>query len=261
MPLTDSCCTCATLLSDAKVPYDPRSEKSLFHHRQLDCCSRFICATCQYKNPRFQAYCPFCQISSGPSALPREGLRLPPSYSTTATSRGSRRAESPPPSYDDSIGPSRTTEQSTGPPADTDDTVHFVGSEDSLQSLSLAYKVPLQVLRRHNNLYSDQLLAARKWILIPRSHYTGPPLSTPPDAEEEERKTKLRRWMIATKCANYNVAQLYLKGSDFNLELAVEAFRADEEWEKNNPLKGKAKSGGRHRISHGTSGSISQQLS
>ncbi|KIW34616.1 uncharacterized protein PV07_01386 [Cladophialophora immunda] len=260
MSLADSCCTCATLLSDAKVPYDPHSEKSLLHHRQLDCCSRFICATCQYKNPRFQAYCPFCQISSGPSALPREGLRLPPSYTKTAASRGSRRAESPPPSYDDSIAPRRLPEQSAGPPADTDDTVHFVGSEDSLQSLSLAYKVPIPVLRRYNNLYSDQLLAARKWILVPKSHYTGPPLSTPPDAEEEERKTKLRRWMIATKCADYNVAQLYLKGSDHNLELAVEAFRSDEEWEKSHPLKGKGKESERHRRPYGTGGSISGQL-
>ncbi|EXJ68539.1 uncharacterized protein A1O5_08332 [Cladophialophora psammophila CBS 110553] len=261
MSLADSCCTCATLLSDAKVPFDPHSEKSPLQHRQLDCCARFICATCQYKNSRFQAYCPFCQISSGPSALPRGGLRLPPSYTRTVASTSSTRSQSPPPSYDDSVAPRRGPEQSAGPPAGTDDTVHFVGSEESLQSLSLAYKVPIPVLRRHNSLYSDQLLAARKWILIPKSHYTGPPLSTPPDAEEEERKTKLRRWMIATKCADYNVAQLYLKASDYNLGLAVEAFKSDEEWEKNNPLKGKGRDSERHRRPYGRGGSISGQLS
>ena len=258
MSLSDSCCTCATLLSDAKIPYDPESEKPILHNRQLDCCSRYICATCQYKNPRFQSYCPFCQISSGPSALPQAGLRLPPSYSKTAISR--YRDESPPP-YSDLTTPQRVVDQNTEPPADTEDTVHFVGTDDSLQSLSLAYKVPIPVLRQHNNLFSDQLLAARKWILVPKSHYTGPPLSTPPDPEEEERKIKLRRWMVATKCADYNVAQLYLKGSDHSLEIAVEAFKADEEWEKSHPLEGKGKGRERHRSRFGIAGSLSGQLS
>ena len=152
-------------------------------------------------------------------------------------------------------------EQNTEPPADTEDTVHFVGLDDSLQALSLAYGVAVPILRKHNHLYSDQLLQARKWILIPRSHYTGPPLSTPPDPEEEERKTKLRRWMVATKCAEYNVAQLYLKGSDYNLEIAVEAFKADEEWEKKHPLEGKGKGKDKPRSRFGRGGSLTGQLS
>ena len=124
----------------------------------------------------------------------------------------------------------------------------------------LAYKVPISVLRQHNNIFSDQLLGARKRILIPGSHYAGPALSTPPDPEEEERKTNLRRWMVATKCADYNVAQLYLKGGDYNLEIAVEAFEADEEWEKSHPLEGKGKARERHRSRFGGSGSLSGQL-
>ncbi|EXJ94899.1 hypothetical protein A1O1_00017 [Capronia coronata CBS 617.96] len=261
MSITDSCCTCATLLTDVKVPYDPESEKPLLYNRRLECCSRQICATCQYNNPRFQSYCPFCQISSGPSALPKDGLRLPPSYTKTSTSPKHGRAESPPPSYDDAMTPRRVPDQSIAPPENTDDTVHFVGAEDSLQSLSLAYNVPVLVLRRHNGLYSDQLLAARRWILIPKSHYTGPPLSTPPDPEEEERKTKVRRWMVATKCPDYNVASLYLKGTDYNLDLAVDAFRADEEWEKNHPLHGKGKGRDGQRRRFGRGGSLAGQLS
>ena len=261
MAMPDSCCTCATLLSDVKLPYDPESEKPLLHNRRLDCCSRYICATCQHKNPRFTSYCPFCQISSGPSFLPKEGLRLPPSYTKTAHTRNGSRTESPPPSYDEFMLSGRVSDQSTEPPQDTEDTVHFVGLEDSLQSLSLAYGVPIPILRTHNHLYSDQLLQARKWVLIPRSHYTGPPLSTPPDPEEEERKIKLRRWMVATKCAEYHVAQLYLKGSDYNLEIAVEAFKADEEWEKKNPLQGKGKGRDKPRSRFGLGGSIAGQLS
>lgn len=65
--------------------------------------------------------------------------------------------------------------------------------------------------------------------------------------------------MVATKCADYNVATLYLKGSDYALDLAVEAYKADEEWERNHPLQGKGKGKGAH--SRFTAGSISGQLS
>lgn len=269
----DSCCTCATLLSDTKVPYDPESEKPLLFTRRLECCSRDICALCQYKNPRFQSYCPFCQRSSGPSALPKDGLRLPPSYTTKGGNPVSQnsggRDDSPPPSYQESSTSSpwqqrrRVLDQTSAPPEETEDTVHFVSLEDSLQSLSIAYGVPTSVLRQYNNVYSDVLITARKWVLIPRSHYDGPPLSNPPDPDEEERKIKVRRWMVATKCPDYGVATLYLKGSDYNLEIAVDAFKADEEWEKRNPLQehGKGKQSERRRSRLGRGGSLAGQLS
>ena len=47
--------------------------------------------------------------------------------------------------------------------------------------------------------------------------------------------------MVATKCADYEVARLYLKGTDWELQTAIEAFQADERWEKENPMKGKGK--------------------
>lgn len=57
----------------------------------------------------------------------------------------------------------------------------------------------------------------------------------------------------------YDVATLYLKQSDYDLELAIEAFKADEKWEKDHPLdkKGKGKSG--HRT-FTTGGGITGQL-
>lgn len=39
----------------------------------------------------------------------------------------------------------------------------------------------------------------------------------------------------------YDVALLYLKQSDWNLEAAVEAYREDEQWEKDHPLEAKQK--------------------
>lgn len=258
MSKSEACCTCATLLTDTKVPYDPESEKPLVLDRRLTCCHRTICATCQYRNPRFQTYCPFCQISSEPGALPTTGLRLPPSYTSTAGESSIQKSGIElPPSYDSA------TRQISGvngaPPVDTEDTVHFLSAQDSFQGLSLAYKVPVSIIRQHNNIYSDTLLAARKWVLIPRSHYSGPSLSTPPDPQEEERKNKLRRWMVATKCADYNVAILYLNGSAYDLDIAIDAYREDEQWEKNNPLNGKGKGNVKYRR-HQQSGSLSGQL-
>lgn len=250
MSVAEACCTCATLLSDTKVPYDTESEKPICLDRRLECCNRTICATCQYKNTRFQNYCPFCQISSGPGALPSTGLRLPPSYSATSASTG----EDSPPPY---ASVAALVGNGSNPP-ETEDVVHFLRNEDTIPSLSLAYVVPVPVLRAHNKIHSDQLLAARKWILIPKSHYNGPPLSTPPDAAEEERKNKLRRWMVATKCAEYNVATLYLKGSDYNLETAIESFKADERWERDHPMKGKERARNRMSGSLGLSWQLSR---
>jgi LysM repeat protein len=203
-----ACCTCATLLSDTKIPYSTDSEKPLTFDRNLECCGRTICASCQYDNPRFQSYCPFCQIAFGPNPLPANGLRLPPAY-PTSSENGAHVPDELPPAYSSITGPAVAGSQIP----ETDDVVHHLTADDSLSSLSLAYQVPTPVLRTHNGVYSDNLLSGRKWILIPRSHYQGPPLSSPPNPEEEERKNRLRRWMVATKCPDYDFAVLYLKGS------------------------------------------------
>lgn len=85
------------------------------------------------------------------------------------------------------------------------DVLHFVDpSHDSILSLSLRYGVPSQALRRLNGLYADHLLAARRTILIPGEFYKGGvSLSPGPvDGEEEDiRKIKIRRWMVACKVA------------------------------------------------------------
>lgn len=66
--------------------------------------------------------------------------------------------------------------------------------------------------------------------------------------------------MVTTKCADYNVALLYLKGSDYDLEIAVDSYKADEQWEKENPMaKGKGKNGDHRRRPGG--GSLAGQLS
>lgn len=198
-----SCATCAQSYSS---PLDPASEKPLFPGRDLLCCGRSICVRCLNQNKRYETYCPYCQISSGPSALP-QGLRDPPAYSPA------EEASAPPPSRleDDTSdgrpppysanGVNFVGEEKTGGD-EAPDVLHFVTPDDTMLSLSLAYGVPLNALRKINSVYADHLLQARRTVLIPGEYYSGGvSLSPRPiEGEEEElRKSKVRRWMMACK--------------------------------------------------------------
>lgn len=116
------------------------------------------------------------------------------------------------------------------------DTLHFLDHEhDTITSLSLRYGVPASALRSKNSIASDHLLQGRKTILIPGEYYTkGESLSPRPvDGEEEElRKSKIRRFMTTCKVHDYNVAVIYLERADYDLQLAVEAHFADDQWER-----------------------------
>lgn len=99
---------------------------------------------------------------------------------------------------------SGNTSDEKGGVAPAEDVLHFVAPEDSMRSLALAYDVPVAALRKTNNIYSDHLIQARKTLLIPGEYYKGGvSLSpTPLESEEEEiKKNKVRRWMVACKVA------------------------------------------------------------
>ncbi|KAF2845971.1 hypothetical protein T440DRAFT_459392 [Plenodomus tracheiphilus IPT5] len=243
--MSEACCTCATLLSSIPPTYDEKTEKPAQFERRLDCCGRAICARCLTDNPRFRDYCPFCQIATGPSALPPQGLREPPSYSPPDECEGDD--ELPP--YCASNGLEPLSEKSRPSTDNAPDVLHFVDqNNDSISSLSLRYGVPTNALRRTNNLFADHLLAARRAVLIPGEFYKGGvSLSPRPlEGEEEEiKKTKLRKFMVRTKVSEYDVALLYLEQADNQLEQAIISYKADEEWEKEHSLetakKGKSK--------------------
>ncbi|CAK3861537.1 Prefoldin subunit 4 [Lecanosticta acicola] len=238
--MTTACATCASAYDS---PLDPASEKPLLPGRDLDCCGRSICSRCLTQNKRFNSYCPFCQISTEPSLLP-QGLRDPPAYSALDDQRYKARPN------DDEL-PAYSEHQAVQPPSEkpkhdqpAEDVLHFVTPDDSVNALALAYGVPVNVLRKTNNIFSDHLLQGRKTILIPGEHYKGGvSLSPQPlEGEEEEiKKNKTRRWMVACKVAEYDVALLYLKQVDWNLEAATEAFKEDERWEKEHPREAKQK--------------------
>ncbi|KAK3375164.1 hypothetical protein B0H63DRAFT_269231 [Podospora didyma] len=120
------------------------------------------------------------------------------------------------------------------------DTLHFLDHDhDTISSLSLRYNVPASALRRANKLGSDHLLLGRRSVLIPGRFYKGG-LSLSPrpvEGEEEEvRKGKIRRWMVACKCSDYDIAVLYLEQAGYDFDDASEAYFGDEAWESEHPL-------------------------
>ncbi|KAI4118574.1 MAG: hypothetical protein LQ345_001411 [Seirophora villosa] len=215
--------------------------------------------------------CPFCQISSDRSPLP-QGLRDPPAYSPPSSPRPassmfatSTHAEEPP-AYSSLALPQGYLEKGDHNKEIPADVLHFVNpAQDTISSLALRYSVPALALRRKNNLYADNLLAARKTFLIPGEYYQGPSLSPEPiDGEEEEiRKSKIRRWMVACKVSDYDIALLYLDQAQYDVDFAVETYLSDEKWEREHPLtcssKGKSVAD-RPRRKFGTQTGISGQL-
>lgn len=268
----EACCTCATILAPPSYNFadEKKEQRTPDPPRRLPCCQRAICAACVSKNPRFASYCPFCQVSTKPSSLP-QGLRDPPAYSPPASPK--RRAAVPesdttsseqseePPSYSSlSSTDRRAVDQQS---QDQPDVLHHLHPTDTITSLSLAYHVPAPILRSHNSLFQDSMLPARRTLLIPASHYTGPSLSDQPveSAEETERKAKIRRFMVGAKCPAYEVAELYLGNAGGDVEKAVARWWEDEKWEKENPYKGKGKGKeGRGVEMRGFGGGLTGQL-
>ena len=194
--MDDSCATCAQRYDSA---LDPASEKPLLPGRDLECCGRSICSRCLNQNKRYETYCPYCQITTEPSALP-QGLRDPPAYSE---------ADKPPSNIDDEPPAySARSEQLPSEKAKEDepapDVLHFLTPNDSMHSLGLAYGVPVNALRKTNNVYADNLLQGRRTVLIPGEYYKGGVSLSPrplEGEEEEMKKQKIRRWMVGCKVA------------------------------------------------------------
>lgn len=149
----------------------------------------------------------------------------PPPYTPSATQKPSNQLD----------------EKHDSPQELTEDTLHFLNhAHDSIPSLSLRYGVPAFALRRANNIASDHLILGRRTVIIPGEFYKGGVSLSPrpiEGEEEEARKSKIRRWMVACKVHEYDVAVLYLEQANYNLDMATEAFLADEEWERAHPVE------------------------
>jgi len=275
---SEACCTCAALLSSIPPTYDEKTEKPALYERRLECCNRAICARCITDNARFSTYCPYCQVSIVPTSLP-QGLRDPPPYSPPLSpalphpGQAGQPIQEELPAYSAHNALQASAEKSETSGGLAPDVLHFVDpSNDTIASLSLRYGVPAGSLRSTNGLYADHLLSARRTVLIPGEFYKGGVSLSPrplEGEEEETRKGKVRKWMVACKVAEYDIALLYLKQSEYNLELAIAAYKEDEKWEKEHPLEAAKK--GKSPVSQpptkrrwgmgGSGGGLTSQLS
>jgi hypothetical protein len=156
------------------------------------------------------------------------GLKDPPSYAASTATR--------------TVLPDSLDEKSI--PLDdepAEDVLHFLNhAYDSINSLSLRYGVPASALRRANNIASDHLIVGRRTVIIPGQHYKGGVSLSPrpiEGEEEEKRKAKIRRWMVACKVHEYDVALFYLEQAGYDLQIATEEYFADEEWERTHPAE------------------------
>ncbi|KAK6353015.1 hypothetical protein TWF696_005006 [Orbilia brochopaga] len=246
-PSSTACATCSRLLTAIKPVEDEKSEKlhgGEYRYYTSSCCARNVCTSCAEKNPRLITYCPFCPIKR-PSPSSSSSITentAPPRYTPSASS---------PPPY-------------TATDTDTDtvthgDVRHYLSEPDSIASLSLLYGVPPATLRSYNQLYSDHLLPARSYLLIPRSHYIGPSLS--PSPLQRPESAVIARFQVATKCVDYDVAKGYLASADWDIDIAVERYLADEAWERAHPSSSSGSSsrmrtavGGSNRTGVGSAG-------
>lgn len=202
--MTNACATCASAYDSA---LDPISEKPLLPGRHLQCCGRSICSRCLNQNKRYETYCPYCQITTEPSLLP-QGLKDPPAYSSLDD-----RIPPPPgkasdeneelPAYS-AHQPVQTPSEKRREDESAPDVLHFVTPNDSMLSLALAYGVPINALRKANSVFADHLIQGRRTVLIPGEFYKGGVSLSPrplEGQEEELKKSKVRRWMMACKVA------------------------------------------------------------
>ncbi|KAK5138491.1 hypothetical protein LTR08_000077 [Meristemomyces frigidus] len=239
--MVNACATCAATFDSA---LDPISEKPLIPGRFLDCCGRSICSRCLNQNKRYETYCPYCQISTDPSPLLPQGLRDPPAYA--ALDERIVGKDDGLPAYSAHSPPVQQLSEKSGLEEPAPNVLHFVTPTDSIHALALAYGVPVTALRRVNKMFADHLLQGRRTVLIPGEHYGGGVSLSPrplEGEEEEARKGKVRRWMVGVKCAEYDVALLYLQQAEWDLDVAMQAFREDERWEREHPIEARERAG------------------
>ncbi|EPS41299.1 hypothetical protein H072_4852 [Dactylellina haptotyla CBS 200.50] len=243
-PDTAACSTCQIHLrniepvvdeeeaNEKQIPFDEKwgleyGYRPQLPHYQSECCGRFVCALCVERNPRFITYCPFCPIKRPPT--PNN-----PEDTTRPSAAVGQPPTAPPPPYSSDPAPVSPPPYPTdfeGQPINfTQSLMHYLQPGDTISTISLRYSIPTHILRSHNRLYSDHLIAGRGHILVPRQYYTGPSLSPNPVQSVEE--SLLKRFQIKTKCVEYDIAKLYLDESGWDFDKAVEKWTADEKWEQ-----------------------------
>lgn len=100
---------------------------------------------------------------------------------------------------------------------------HVVLDSDTLQGLCLRYRVSAVTLRQYNN-FSGTSFKCKKYLRIP----IEPGL--PVQVQQLSRDVLLQRFKNDTG-ESEKEARCYLEESDWDIKLAIQAWRGDENWE------------------------------
>ncbi|BGP14458.1 hypothetical protein JCM10213v2_002407 [Rhodosporidiobolus nylandii] len=263
-------------------------------------CGHSVCGQCQRRRRRLGQACVLCATSDvlfPSSATPATSSRSspkPPAYPSSPPDGAAdfvlggdsddeddvKREDSPPlaegwdapPAYEDNAAQLVTDEKRHR----EQPSLHYIKPEDTLAGLALRYAVPGHVLCTLNRLpistlsTTPHLLHTLPFLLLPpgsRPSTSSEPLLSQPD---ERRRLIVRRFQMASKCADWAMAQAYVdqvfkareeearfvaenrrargeadveveprEGGE--LEEAVDAFQRDERWEKEQQALGKGK--------------------
>jgi len=111
---------------------------------------------------------------------------------------------------------------------------HEVRDTDTLPGIALKYNTTTQAIKQLNKLASDHVFT-RRYLYIPHDGQTPLPEQTPDEVSETTvRRRLLKDFMKASKISSKEEAEYYLDESDWNLEMALEVYQKDIEWEKQN---------------------------
>jgi len=121
------------------------------------------------------------------------------------------------------VGPSTNAAVRTA--SDPDVIIHEVQPGDTLQGICLRYGVSIMEVRRVN-MFSNNSIQHFKTLRIPLKK--GIPVVG--EVDEGSRQAILQKFQAETK-ESIAESRIYLEDNDWNLDLALGAWRGDENWE------------------------------
>lgn len=117
------------------------------------------------------------------------------------------------------------------------DVQHFISPTDTLFGISLKYGISLELIRKANRLYTDEV-CNRQFLVIPGALKS----LSDPQTVQDHQKILIKRFQINTKCTNYVEARSYMIQNDYDLIKAADQYQSDLEWERGRGSSSRMKS-------------------
>jgi len=114
---------------------------------------------------------------------------------------------------------------------------HKVDPSDSLYKISLHYGVSVEAIRKANRISAfNNFIHHHPILRIPKQEGVFVPSAFPPVNESHQRQQLIKKFLeaVRSKATDFEAAY-YLESSNWDLISAINLWRSEVEWEKNNP--------------------------